>query len=205
MSQTLTTPTITAAVADADPPEQYSRNVKQQLQNKPTIDTNDARAAAAQNVTSEAAGAEGRPEEAAAAGKAKTPEDLQKLLQTKIDKMKATNDSITNEFSDLKSATPATPDNKWNDFGSKVDTAKLELDAAIKALIEYKHASTGANLANEFETADRTGNFTGGSSSTKSKSKKKHRSYKSYHPEIGKTRKHHSHDDHKRVSFVHQA
>ena len=44
-----------------------------------------------------------------------------------------------------------------------------------------------------------------GGGSSKSKSKKKRKSYKSYHPEIGKTRKHHSHDDHKRVSFVHQA
>jgi DNA repair exonuclease SbcCD ATPase subunit len=43
----------------------------------------------------------------------------------------------------------------------------------------------------------------GGSSS--SSSKKNRKSHKSYHPGIGKTRKHHSHDDHKRVSFVHQA
>lgn len=48
----------------------------------------------------------------------------------------------------------------------------------------------------------RLGKQDGGSSSS---SKKNRKSYKSYHPEIGKTRKHHSHDEHKRVSFVHQA
>jgi hypothetical protein len=43
----------------------------------------------------------------------------------------------------------------------------------------------------------------GGSSS--SSSKKNRKSHKSYHPDIGKTRKHHYNADHKRVSFVHQA
>ena len=38
-----------------------------------------------------------------------------------------------------------------------------------------------------------------------SASKKNRKSYKSYHPGIGKTRKHHSHSEPKRVSFVHQA
>jgi phage host-nuclease inhibitor protein Gam len=42
----------------------------------------------------------------------------------------------------------------------------------------------------------------GGGSST---SKKNRKSHKSYHPGIGKTRKHHSHSEPKRVSFVHQA
>jgi len=45
----------------------------------------------------------------------------------------------------------------------------------------------------------------GGGSSSSSSSKKNRKSHKSYHPDIGKTRKHHSHYEPKRVSFVHQA
>lgn len=45
----------------------------------------------------------------------------------------------------------------------------------------------------------------GGGSSSSSSSKKNRKSHKSYHPDIGKTRKHHSHTEPKRVSFVHQA
>ena len=45
----------------------------------------------------------------------------------------------------------------------------------------------------------------GGGSSSSSSSKKNRKSHKSYHPDIGKTRKHHYNADHKRVSFVHQA
>ena len=46
---------------------------------------------------------------------------------------------------------------------------------------------------------DNPENIAGGSSS---KSKKSRKSHKSYHPDIGKTRKHH-HSHHKKVSFVH--
>ena len=45
----------------------------------------------------------------------------------------------------------------------------------------------------------------GGGGSSSSYSKKNRKSHKSYHPGIGKTRKHHSHSEPKRVSFVHQA
>lgn len=73
-------------------------------------------------------------------------------------------------------------------------------------------------LTSDLSTTDETNSLTskikalftatksqGGGGSSSSYSKKNRKSHKSYHPCIGKTRKHHSHSEPKRVSFVHQA
>jgi hypothetical protein len=67
-----------------------------------------------------------------------------------------------------------------------------------------RDASAAAAAAANLEQANRDKKQNGGGSS--SSSKKNRKSHKSYHPGIGKTRKHHhSHSEPKRVSFVHQA
>lgn len=120
-------------------------------------------------------------------------EKLKASLQEQIDKIRVTREKIYAAFEALKNS-PTPTAVSITEFGSSVDTANLELQTAKAALAQYKKKTN----VNDTSLA-------GGSSSSKSKSKKKRKSYKSYHPEIGKTRKHHSHDDHKRVSFVHQA
>ena len=125
--------------------------------------------------------------------KAKTLEELKVSLQEQIDKIRDTREKIYTVFEALKNS-PTPTAVSIPEFGSSVDTANLELQTAKEELEKYKKKT------NVDDTS-----LAGGSSSSKSKSKKKRKSYKSYHPEIGKTRKHHSHDDHKRVSFVHQA
>ena len=63
-------------------------------------------------------------------------------------------------------------------------------------------AAAAAEAAAQQQAADLYNKNKGGGSSA---SKKNRKSHKSYHPGIGKTRKHHSHSEPKRVSFVHQS
>jgi len=77
-------------------------------------------------------------------------------------------------------------------FETELDTKIEELRVARQQLESFKNSSAQSGQAG------------GGSSS--SSSKKNRKSHKSYHPDIGKTRKHsNSHDEPKRVSFVHHA
>ena len=82
--------------------------------------------------------------------------------------------------------------------------------AALLTTLTPMFTETNSSLRKEinekYETAITpiSGTQVGGSSSSSS-SKKNRKSHKSYHPDIGKTRKHHYNADHKRVSFVHQA
>ena len=136
--------------------------------------------------------------EQAAAGAGKRI--LEESLQKQIKQIQNTNTDINKVFKALSSASPATPE-AVNKFKANVDAAKTELDTANAKLAEYKKNTNKP----QFPMGPLPGGEALGGGSSKSKSKKKRKSYKSYHPEIGKTRKHHSHDDHKRVSFVHQA
>lgn len=105
---------------------------------------------------------------------------------------------------------------------------KAVLDALAPAIIKYYLIRQPPKslddllktLTSDLSTTDETNSLTtkikalftastssqgGGGSSSSSSSKKNRKSHKSYHPDIGKTRKHHSHTEPKRVSFVHQA
>jgi hypothetical protein len=112
--------------------------------------------------------------------------------------------TITGKLTTLNSATvPA----DIQQFDKELDTAKANLKGAQDKLDAFRKgvadadAATGARLEKELAEAGRNTDFSGGSSS----SKKNRKSHKSYHPGIGKTRKHHSHSEPKRISFVHQA
>uniref|UniRef100_A0A6C0EY89 Uncharacterized protein n=1 Tax=viral metagenome TaxID=1070528 RepID=A0A6C0EY89_9ZZZZ len=97
--------------------------------------------------------------------------------------------------------------------GKNMDEFKLEqaltdlsldkIDDIIRALRKTNAGYSFVDIIdklNEREQASlRSSDQLGGSSST---SKKNRKSHKSYHPDIGKTRKHH-HSRHKKVSFVH--
>jgi hypothetical protein len=106
--------------------------------------------------------------------------------------------------------TSTSPDADWINFKTNnLDKANTELKKALAQLDAFKKAGSGSStstaapatskLIDEGMIRERVG----GSSSS---SKKNRKSHKSYHPGIGKTRKHHhSHSEPKRVSFVHQA
>jgi hypothetical protein len=87
---------------------------------------------------------------------------------------------------------------------STIDAIKnfeTELDKKIEALRVAQQ-----QLESFKNSGAQSGQGGGGSSSSSSASKKNRKSHKSYHPDIGKTRKHsNSHDEPKRVSFVHHA
>ena len=100
----------------------------------------------------------------------------------------------------LSPATPATPQNlpipTLERFIEQINAIFLNNSGSndekygLTALIAKKYSSQEGG---------------GGTSSSSAKSKKNRKSHKSYHPGIGKTRKHHSHSEPKRISFVHQA
>jgi hypothetical protein len=76
-----------------------------------------------------------------------------------------------------------------------LDAATAKLKEALAQLDAFKKAGSDSSAIISAPSK------VGGSSA----SKKNRKSHKSYHPGIGKTRKHHSHSEPKRVSFVHQA
>jgi hypothetical protein len=70
---------------------------------------------------------------------------------------------------------------------------------AITALFKDKEGKLQSKI---LELYNKFASPQGGGSSSSSKSKKNRKSHKSYHPDIGKTRKHH-HIHHNKISFVH--
>ena len=114
-----------------------------------------------------------------------------KTIITDIDKQ------YTTVSDERKKLTTTSPDTEWSDFKTKnLDAATVDLKKALAQLDAFKKA--GSDSSAIISTPSKVG----GSSSS---SKKNRKSHKSYHPGIGKTRKHHSHSEPKRVSFVHQA
>lgn len=99
-------------------------------------------------------------------------------------------DAITSKFRDIVYTDPTS----ISSFDKELEETIAGLKEAQARLDAYKKANA---------TAGSVTPLGGGSSS--SSSKKNRKSHKSYHPDIGKTRKHHYNADHKRVSFVHQA
>ena len=132
--------------------------------------------------------------------RAPTVTEMKKIIND-IDKQYTT---VSDEY---KKLTTASPDTDWSNFKTNnLDAATAKLKEALAQLDAFKKAGSGSSASSPTPTSteislidDRVG--VGGSSS----SKKNRKSYKSYHPGIGKTRKHHSHSEPKRVSFVHQA
>jgi len=128
-----------------------------------------------------------------------------------------------NVYGEYIALTSKSPDTDWSNFKTKtLDKATADLKEALAKLDALKKAGSGSSassptptstkisLIDEGMVADRDASLhgydaVGGSSSSSAKSKKNRKSHKSYHPGIGKTRKHHSHSEPKRVSFVHQA
>jgi hypothetical protein len=129
-----------------------------------------------------------------------------------IEEMRNVYSSIDTQYKEIVAnftALDKTDASAIKNFDTELDTRINALKVAQEQLDEYKKAATtGARLQAEMNEANNTGYYTGGrssSSSSSSSSKKNRKSHKSYHPEIGKTRKHHSNAEPKRVSFVHQA
>jgi hypothetical protein len=145
-------------------------------------------------------------------------------MKTIITDIGAQYNKVSGEYAKL---TKASPDTEWSDFKTKnLDAATANLKKALAQLDAFKKAGSGSStstaapnpatsgLIDEGMIRDRNDmkdgqnntkddSLVGGSSSS---SKKNRKSHKSYHPGIGKTRKHHhSHSEPKRVSFVHQA
>jgi hypothetical protein len=111
-----------------------------------------------------------------------------KTIITDIDKQ------YTTVSDERKKLTTASPDTDWSNFKkNNLDKATADLKKALAQLDAFKKAGSDSSAS--------TPSKVGGSSA----SKKNRKSHKSYHPGIGKTRKHHSHSEPKRVSFVHQA
>lgn len=100
-------------------------------------------------------------------------------------------DKITVQFKAIVYTDPAS----ISSFDKELEKTITGLKAAQASLDAYKKA----------KAIPVSGTPSGGGSSSSSSSKKNRKSHKSYHPDIGKTRKHHYNADHKRVSFVHQA
>jgi len=133
-------------------------------------------------------------------------------MKTIITNISAQYNKVYGEYAALNSKLP---DTDWINFKTKnLDAATAELKKALAQLDAFKKAGSGSStstaapatseLIDEGMIHDRNDNaleVVGGSSS----SKKNRKSHKSYHPGIGKTRKHHSHSEPKRISFVHQA
>jgi len=116
-------------------------------------------------------------------------------MKTIITNISAQYNKVYGEYAVL---TSKSLDTEWSDFKTKnLDVATADLKKALAQLDAFKKAGSGSSTSTS-PTISRVG----GSSSS---SKKNRKSHKSYHPGIGKTRKHHSHAEPKRVSFVHQA
>lgn len=114
-------------------------------------------------------------------------------MKTIITDIGAQYNKVSGEYAKL---TTTSPDTEWSDFKTKnLDAATADLKKALAQLDAFKKA--GSDSSAIISTPSKVG----GSSA----SKKNRKSHKSYHPGIGKTRKHHSHSEPKRVSFVHQA
>lgn len=99
------------------------------------------------------------------------------------------------------------PSRLMTEIGNIASFNPLELtslDTLLTLLTRMLGEGTDISRAINTEYTKVVAPSSGGSSS--STSKKNRKSYKSYHPGIGKTRKHYnSHDEPKRVSFIHQA
>uniref|UniRef100_A0A6C0EY18 Uncharacterized protein n=1 Tax=viral metagenome TaxID=1070528 RepID=A0A6C0EY18_9ZZZZ len=133
-------------------------------------------------------------------------------MKTIITDIGAQYNKVSGEYAKL---TTTSSDTEWSDFKTKnLDAATVDLKKALAQLDAFKKAGSGSSVSTAapatselidegmiHEQNDATF-MIGGSSSS---SKKNRKSHKSYHPGIGKTRKHHSHAEPKRVSFVHQA
>jgi len=117
-------------------------------------------------------------------------------MKTIITDIVAQYNKVSGEYAKL---TKASPDTDWSNFKTNnLDAATADLKKALAQLDAFKKAGSDSSVS-----TSPTPSRVGGSSSS---SKKNRKSHKSYHPGIGKTRKHHhSHSEPKRVSFVHQA
>jgi hypothetical protein len=116
--------------------------------------------------------------------------------------LKSTDTEYTTISTKLKTLNGATVPAEIKKFDDELDTAKANLKGAQDKLDAFRKSKVSPDhikLTADEEPED----FSGGRSS--SSSKKNRKSHKSYHPGIGKTRKHHSHSEPKRISFVHQA
>lgn len=114
-------------------------------------------------------------------------------MKTIITDIGAQYNKVSGEYAKL---TTTSPDTEWSDFKTKnLDAATADLKKALAQLDAFKKAGSDSSALIYPQSK------VGGSSA----SKKNRKSHKSYHPGIGKTRKHHSHSEPKRVSFVHQA
>jgi hypothetical protein len=123
-----------------------------------------------------------------------------------------------NVYGEYIALTSKSPDTDWINFKTNnLDKANTELKKALAQLDAFKKAGSGSSTSTATADPATSGLLStemihdrkedsafkvGGSSSS---SKKNRKSHKSYHPGIGKTRKHHSHSEPKRISFVHQA
>jgi hypothetical protein len=139
-------------------------------------------------------------------------------MKTIITDIGAQYNKVSGEYAKLTTTSSDTTssDTEWSNFKTKnLDAATVDLKKALAQLDAFKKAGSGSSVSTaapatrellspemtDVRMKDSAFNV-GGSSS----SKKNRKSYKSYHPGIGKTRKHHhSHAEPKRVSFVHQA
>lgn len=121
---------------------------------------------------------------------AEPPPDLE-TMKTICASVVEAHDDITNQF---KAIVYSNQDS--------VSSFEKKLEQTISALKEAKE-SLETYKKNPSDIKDNI--YDGGKGSGSSSSKKNRKSYKSYHPGIGKTRKHHSHSEPKRISFVHPA
>lgn len=142
------------------------------------------------------------------------PENADEVkLKAQITSVKTEYSGLQAEFVKLQSANPPTDETGWTSFGKKVETAQASLDKAAADLQAFKVKTTpdgpssSASSASETPVATLAGatlaETPGASKQGGSSSKKNRKSHKSYRPIIGKTRKHHSRADPKKISFVH--
>jgi hypothetical protein len=136
-------------------------------------------------------------------------------MKTIITDIGAQYNKVSGEYAKL---TTTSPDTEWSDFKTKnLDAATADLKKALAQLDAFKKAGSGSSVSTAAPDPatsgllspemihDRKENIVDSGVGGSSASKKNRKSHKSYHPGIGKTRKHHSHSEPKRVSFVHQA
>jgi hypothetical protein len=152
-------------------------------------------------------------------------------MKTIITDIGAQYNKVSGEYAKL---TTTSPDTEWSDFKTNnLDKANTDLKKALAQLDAFKKAGSGSSTSTAASDPAKSGlidegmirdrnDMKDGRNNTKddrndmnddspvggssSSSKKNRKSHKSYHPGIGKTRKHHhSHSEPKRVSFVHQA
>ena len=149
-------------------------------------DESPAAAAAPESLTAASASA-------ASSKIAEPPPDLETMKTICVSVVEA-HDDITKQFK----AIVYSNQDSVSIFEKKLEQTISALKEAKESLETYKKNPPDENV-NIYDGGKGSG------SSSSAKSKKNRKSHKSYHPGIGKTRKHHSHSEPKRVSFIHQA